>query len=132
MTRTASYFRTPQLGGATPRETEIMAFGLCNERLSKADTPRARIEALHKTHELWSLLVKDLQLPGNALPDDLKRQIVGLGFWAMSYSTQAMPGELPVQPLIEVNRNIIDGLRAQQVGPPLAAAPPPSERSLTA
>jgi flagellar protein FlaF len=132
MMRTASYFRTPQLGGATPRETEIMAFGLCNEKLSKADSPRARIEALHKTHQLWSLLVKDLQSTGNALPEDLKPQLVALGFWAMIYSTRAIAEGLPMQPLIDVNRNMIDGLRAQ----PCAPAPGPSEawseRELTA
>ncbi len=132
MKRTASYFRTPQIGGATPRETEILAFGLCNERLAKADTPRARIEALHKTHELWSLLVKDLQLPGNTLPDDLKQQLTALGFWAMTYSTQAMPRDLPVLPLIEVNRNIMDGLRAQQVAALPARETSWTEPSLTA
>ena len=132
MKRTASYFRTPQLGGATPRETEILAFGLCNERLTKADTPHARIEALHKTHELWSLLVKDLQLPGNALPQDLKDRLTALGFWAMSYSTRAMPGDLPVQPLIDINRNMIEGLREQAVAAAAVAATTWTEQSLSA
>ena len=132
MTRTASYFRTPQIGGATPRETEILAFGLCNDRLAKADTPRARIEALHKTHELWSLLVKDLQFPGNGLPAELKEKLTVLGFWAMTYSTQAIPSDLPLEPLIEINRNIIDGLRQQQVAASPAPASGWTERSLSA
>jgi flagellar biosynthesis activator protein FlaF len=113
MQRNVTYFRTPQLGGATPRETEIMAFGLCNDRLSKADSPRARIEALHKTHQLWSLLVRDLRSPGNALPEGLKRQLVSLGTWAMLYATRAIPEQLSVQPLIDINSDMIDGLRAQ-------------------
>lgn len=121
---TASYFRTPQIGGATPRETEILAFGLCNRRLAEATTPRARIEALHKTHELWSLLVRDLESPGNALPAELKQQLVSLGFWAMRYSTLAIARELPVQPLIEVNMNLLEGLRAQA-----SAARSPAETS---
>jgi flagellar protein FlaF len=121
--RNASYFRTPQIGGATPRETEILAFGLCNDRMSRADTPRARVEALHKTHQLWSLLVGDLQLPGNALPENLKRQLLSLGIWAMLYSTRAIAEGLPVQPLIEINRNMIDGLRMQ------AGAVKPSPRA---
>ena len=119
---TASYFRTPQLGGATPRETEIMAFGLCNERLSKADGPRARIEALHKTHQLWSMLVADLQSPGNALPETLKQRLVALGNWAMCYSTKAIADDLPTDPLIFINSNMIEGLRAQpQTSAPGAA-----------
>lgn len=134
----ASYFRTPQLGGATPRETEILAFGLCNDRLSKADSPRARIEALHKTHELWSVLIQDLQTPGNALPENLKQQLLSLGIWATMYCTRAIPRDLPVQPLIDVNRNMIDGLRAQPgaTKPPSFASPPGasvawSDRQLT-
>ncbi|CAH2600374.1 conserved protein of unknown function [Rhodovastum atsumiense] len=113
MQRSLSYFRTPQLGGASPQETEILAFGLCNDRLGKAATARERIEALHKTHQLWSLLVTDLQSEGNRLPDVLKRQLIALGFWAMAYSTRAMTAAMSLQPLIDVHQNIIDGLRAQ-------------------
>jgi len=115
--RKPSYFRTPQLGGATPRETEIIAFGLCNERLSTAAAPRARIEALRKTHQLWSLLVTDLQSPANGLPESLKQQLVSLGVWAMVYSTRAIADGSPVQPLIDVNCNMIEGLRAQPSAP---------------
>jgi flagellar biosynthesis regulator FlaF len=117
MMRNASYFRAPQLGGATPQETEIIAFGLCNDRLSKADGPRTRIEALYKTYQLWSLLVNDLSLPGNALPHDLKQQLVSIGLWAKVYSNRAVTGDLPVQPLIDVNCNMIEGLRAQPAPP---------------
>jgi len=126
MARKPSYFRTPQLGGATPRETEALAFGLCNDRMAKADTPRARVEALHKTHQLWSLLVRDLESPGNALPATLKQQLMSLGMWAMFYSTRAIAADLPMQPLINVNRNMIDGLRMQ----PGAAQPSPGESEL--
>ena len=144
MQRTASYFRTPQIGGASPRETEILAFGLCNDRLQRAATPRERTEALGKTQQLWSLLVRDLASEGNALPEELKRNLIGLGFWAMRYATQAMLHGLPLQPLIDVHRDMIDGLRAQaqsQAQAELQAkAPAPgrrpepawSERKLTA
>jgi flagellar protein FlaF len=129
MQRTASYFRTPQIGGATPRETEILAFGLCNDRLTRAATPRERIEALGKTQELWSLLVTDVGSEGNALPDDLKKNLIGLGFWAMQYATRAILKELPLQPLIDLHRDMIDGLRAQAAPPVPVPAEPWSERS---
>jgi flagellar protein FlaF len=117
MMQTASYFHAPQLGGATPRETEIIAFGLCNDRLAKAEGPRARIEALHKNHQLWSMLIDDLSSPGNALPEDLKQQLVTVGTWAMVYSNKAIGEKLPLRPLIEVNTNIVEGLRAQPSAP---------------
>ncbi len=113
MQRNTGHFRNPRLGDTTPRETEILAFGLCNDRLAEAGTPRARIEALHRTQQLWAVLVKDLQSPGNALPGNLKQQLLSLGIWAMMYCTRAILEALPVQPLIDVNRNMIGGLRAQ-------------------
>ncbi len=121
MTRNRGYFASPQLGGASPRETEALALGMCNDRLAKAATPRARTEALHRNHQLWSVLVRDLQMPGNKLPAELKRQLLSLGIWAMAYSTRAITNNLPLQPLIAVNRNIVEGLRMHEPPPP---APP--------
>lgn len=129
MQRTASYFRTPQIGGGTPQETEILAFGLCNDRLTRAATPRERIEALGKTQQLWSLLVNDIGGEANRLPDELKQNLLRLGFWAMDYANRAMLQELPVEPLIDLHRDMIEGLRAQARPPapaPAAAASPAS------
>ncbi len=127
MTRNHAYFASPQLGGASPREIEALALGLCNDRLAKAATPRARVEALHKNHQLWSLLVRDLLMPGNRLPAELKQELRALGLWAMAYSTRAITDNLPLTPLIAVNRNIIDGLR--MASPAAAPAPSPGARA---
>jgi flagellar biosynthesis regulator FlaF len=108
------YSQKVHIGGASPRETEILAFGLCNARLKACSDAASRIDALNKTHQLWSLLVRDLAGNANSLPESLKKQLVDLGFWAMGYSVAAMGRDLPVQPLIEVNQNILEGLRLQQ------------------
>jgi flagellar protein FlaF len=105
---------------ARPREIELTAFGLVNRLLAEQQDERRRIKALGKNHELWSLLVKDLARSGNGLPADLKKQLVALGFWSMQYSVRAMCERLPVEPLMEVNRNIVEGLRAQ-ISVPMAA-----------
>jgi hypothetical protein len=70
------------------------------------------------------MLIKDLSLQGNRLPEALKAQLIGLGLWSMRYSTLAILNKLPLEPLIEVNRNIADGI-AQQASHP-AAGPPPT------
>lgn len=108
------YSQKVHIGGASPRETEILAFGLCNARLKACRDATSRIDALNKTHQLWSLLVRDLASNANRLPESLKKQLVDLGFWAMGYSVAAMGRDLALQPLIEVNQNILDGLRLQQ------------------
>ena len=107
----AAYSQNSDLGGATPRETEAVAFRLCNARLTQAVTGPERVAALHKTHMLWAILVRDLSNSGNRLPDGLRDQLLGLGVWAMGYCVSAMTSEASLQPLIEVNRNLADGLR---------------------
>lgn len=114
MQRQDAYSQSIHIGGATPRETEILALGLCNARLRSVTDARSRIDALNKTHQLWSLLVRDLAGSANKLPAEIKAQLVDLGFWAMSYSVTAMGRELSVQPLIDVNQNILEGLKMQQ------------------
>lgn len=118
MQRRDVYSQAVHIGGASPRETEMLAFGLCNARLGCAPTGRKRIEALNKTHQLWSLLVRDLASDGNQLPVAIKQNLVQLGFWAMDYSRAAMCRDLSLQPLIEVNQNILEGLRGQSANHP--------------
>jgi len=123
MSGAAVYARASDLGGASPRETEIIAFGLCNSRLARATTSGERVAALHKTHELWSILFRDLSSNNNQLPAQLRSDLIGLGMWAMQYSVAAMSSDLALQPLIDVNRNVADGLRAQQPAAPVVLPP---------
>ena len=123
MSGAAIYARTSDLGGASPRETEIIAFGLCNARLSRAITLAERVAALHKTHELWSILFRDLSSDANQLPPSLRSDLIALGVWAMQYCVSAMSSDATLQPLIEVNRNVADGLRAQPSITPNAMPP---------
>jgi len=111
--------------GASPQENEILAFSMANTQLAKAETETARITALYNNQQLWSVLVKDVALSSNQLPDPLKQQITELGVWSMRYSTQAIAHKWPVAPLIEVNRNMIEGLRGQ-LAIAAKAAPPAS------
>jgi flagellar biosynthesis regulator FlaF len=68
--------------------------------------------------------VKDLALEGNALPTELKNQLIGLGAWAMRYSTVAILQDLPIQPLIAVNRNVAEGLALQKSAVPQVSTSP--------
>jgi len=120
----ARYQRVSE-ASAPPRDIELTAFGLVNRLLAEDQDDRRRLKALGKNHELWSLLVKDLARSGNALPAGLKQQLVALGVWSMQYSVKAMCERLPVEPLIEVNSNVVAGLRSQATAPAAArlAAP---------
>jgi flagellar protein FlaF len=110
----AGYMPFTDIGGASALDAEILAFGLCNARLAKAQDPRARIDALHKNQQLWSLLVRDLAAESNHLPIKLKQELIELGFWSMRYGILASNGDLPLEPLMTVNRNILEGLQSQR------------------
>jgi flagellar protein FlaF len=107
------HYQNPGLQAATPQESEAVAFAMCNAALGSIADGRQRVHALHKNHQLWSFIVKDVAKETNRLPADLKRRIAELGLWSMRYSVAAMANDLPVQPLIQVNQDMIDGLRAQ-------------------
>ncbi len=81
--------------------------------LESAPDEPARIRALGRNHDLWSMLVKDLALDGNRLPEAIRSNLVSLGIWSMRYSTLAILKNLPAGPLIDVNRNIAEGLTLQ-------------------
>ncbi len=77
------------------------------------------MRALGRNHELWSLLTRDLALDANLLPAPLKSQLLALAAWSMRYSTLALLQDLSLDPLIDINRSVAEGLAAQS-----AQAPP--------
>src|SRR5690348_5972376 len=126
MHRGMRHYQSPGLQAATPQESEAIAFAMCNAALGNAADGRQRVEALHRNHQLWSMIVKDVAKETNSLPADLKRRIGELGLWSMRYSVAAMESDLSMAPLIQVNQDMIDGLRAQKSQPqPLSAQPRP-------
>ena len=98
---------------ASPREIELRAFRYVNGMLAAAGNAAGRATALGKTHQLWSLLLADLMLPGNALPGELKGRIVSLGLWAQREAAARLDDGASLAPLMELHRDMIEGLEAQ-------------------
>ncbi len=111
-----------------PRDVEAAAFEFVNRMLSEATDAAARIRALNRNHRLWSLLLGDVGLSGNQLPPILKKDLTAIGAWSMSYSTAAMGRALPIQPLLDVNRDMIEALRSSNPAP--AVTRPPARSSV--
>ena len=108
------------------RDTECAAFRSVTHELETSTPGTLRVRAVGRNHTLWSLLLKDLALAENRLPDSIKTGLINLGLWSMRYSTLALLKDLSLQPLIDVNRNVLDGLLAQtqHVGSSHAPAAP--------
>jgi len=118
MSRGVRHYQNPSYDAATPRENEIVAFRLANAGLEAASNQDERIRALFKNQQLWSVILKDVGTEENGLPSDLKAQIAELSLWAMTYSTVAMTRDLALEPLLRVNQDMVDGLRAQAANMP--------------
>ena len=99
----------------TPRDAEYRAFCEATSKLiaiseeTQADLKR-RIEALHFNRQLWDALAVDCQSDINGLPVETRRSIISLSQWVSKYSSDIMRNKEAVEPLIEINRMMIEGL----------------------
>lgn len=103
---------------ADPRDAEYRAFAEATGRLLDAqergrDDLKALIGAIHINRELWSALAGDCADERNGLPATTRAQIISLARWVASYSSDVMRRGESVEPLIEINRIIMQGLAAK-------------------
>ena len=109
-----AYQRTAQ-SAENPREAEYRLFGQVTRALiaaSEADEFdfQTRIDAIDWNRRLWGALASDCSREGNQLPDALRAQIISLSMWVSCHSSAVMRKEEGFQPLIDVNRIIMQGL----------------------
>ncbi|WP_334129907.1 flagellar biosynthesis regulator FlaF [Sneathiella sp.] len=113
----AAYQKANQNAEA-PRLTEYRAFALFTramEEADKEDDAMARIRAIANNRRLWLTLQTDLLSEENNLPDDLKGRLLSIALWVGRYSTKAMKGEATVDPLVTVNKQIMEGMKPRDV-----------------
>jgi flagellar protein FlaF len=105
-------------------DLEMHAFSFVIGKLLEAKDKggRERVEASLMCHELWTSLMTNLALPVNDLQDDIKAGLISLGLWVQRYSSEAMQGSASLDPLIAVNKRILEGLTANSGGRGTAAA----------
>jgi flagellar protein FlaF len=101
-----------------PKQTEFRLFGVVTRALMDAAQKDAtdaggRMRALHWNRRLWSALAADCASPQNQLPIDLRANIISLSIWVDKYTSKVMREHDPIQPLIDINRIIMQGLSGQ-------------------
>ncbi len=98
-----------------PRATEYRLFGQVTGALIDAQKtgisggPLA--EAVDWNRKLWRTLASDCMDDRNALSQDVRAKIVSLSLWVTSYSKQVVRKGASLDPLIQVNRTIMQGLQ---------------------
>lgn len=72
-----------------------------------------RMEALDWNRQLWTALASNCADEENQMPDQLRASIISLAIWVDKHTRLVMRKEDEIEPLIEINRMIMQGLSAQ-------------------
>jgi flagellar protein FlaF len=100
----------------SPRETEYRLFAQVTLALMEAakcepTDIRGRIDALDWNRRVWSTLGTVCADPANGLPEALRASIISLSIWVGKHTSEVIRRTDEIEPLIEVNRMIMQGLR---------------------
>jgi flagellar protein FlaF len=99
----------------SPREAEYRLFGQVTRALIEAakldpSDLRGRVDALDWNRRMWSALGADCAAPDNQLPEALRAQFISLSIWVSKHTSAVIRREEDIEPLIDVNRIIMQGL----------------------
>ncbi len=123
-------YRRVQRTAESPRQSEYRLFAQVTAALIKARDEKLTlvplIDTLDWNRRLWSTLSSDCAAPGNALPNELRAQIISLALWVSRYSSQVATQGASIDPLIDVNKSIMEGLAMR---PDATTAPATSNNS---
>src|SRR5690242_2719359 len=106
-------YQNTQRVAETPRESEYRLFGQVTGALIDVHKNKAAggklVDAIDWNRRLWRALAADCGSDGNQLPRETRAQIVSLSLFINKYSKQVMRNGASVEPLIEINRSIMEG-----------------------
>jgi flagellar protein FlaF len=101
---------------STERGAEYAVFARITHRLKACDGPDKcafpqLAQAVFDNQKLWGLLADDLMNDGNALPIELRAQLVSLAEFVRKHSLAVLSGRAQVAALVDINTSIMKGLR---------------------
>jgi len=111
---TLQAYRNTQRITEDGRTTEYRLFGQVTGALIDVQKPGTSagplVEAVDWNKKLWRTLAADCMDERNQLPQDLRARIISLSLWIAKYSRQVTREGASLEPLIQVNRTIMQGL----------------------
>ena len=109
-------YKNAQVATENPRVTEFRLFGQVTGALLDARNTNASgtplVEAIDWNRRMWRALAADCMDDRNGLTEDLRAKIISISLWVSKYSRQVTRDRASIDPLIEINRNIMAGLQA--------------------
>lgn len=110
-----SYAETMDEICADDRANEVAAFEAVLDKLAAAHTvgpaSAAAVDALFYTNRLWVFLLESLADERNALPANMRANLISIGIWVLKEIERLRQGEVSsLADLIQINTMIRDGL----------------------
>ena len=98
-----------------PRQVEYRLLGKVTRALMELQSdPSAdvneRIKVLDWNRRVWSTFAADCGAKGNGLPDTLRAGIISLSIFVSKHSSAVVRGQADISVLIDINRDIMQGL----------------------
>ena len=112
---TLKAYQNTQFITEDPRQTEYRLFGQVTGALIDAQKTGVNGGSLAETidwnRQLWRTLAADCLDDRNQLPQGVRAQIISLSLWVSKYSKEVTRKGASLDPLIDVNRSIMQGLQ---------------------
>nr|WP_321980220.1 flagellar biosynthesis regulator FlaF [uncultured Cohaesibacter sp.] len=114
----ARAYQDASSNAGSPREREaallIKAAAKLQRTKSEDSTPAQLDEALTFNRKIWVLFVGELMNEDHEMPKELRQNLVNLGIFTFNHTLRIMtdPESATVDSLININRNIAEGLRS--------------------
>jgi flagellar protein FlaF len=109
-------YQAAQAATEDPRVTEYRLFGQVTGALLTAKESNAAgaplVDAVDWNRKLWRTLAADCMDDRNTLTQEVRAKIISLSLWVAKYSRSVTREKAPLDPLIEINRTIMQGLQA--------------------
>ncbi len=109
-------YQNTQRIAENPRDAEYRLFGQVTGALIDVQKANAQggtlVDAIDWNRRLWRSLAADCIDERNQLSKEVRAQIISLSLFINKYSKQVMREGASVEPLIEINRTIMQGLKA--------------------
>lgn len=116
---TVTAYQAARTRAETPRGTEYRLIGeITGEMISAEEaglSGAALMRCLHRNREMWNAFATDCGTAGNALPETLRAQIISIALWVDRHTSAVMRGQESLADLIDVNREIMEGLRGHRM-----------------
>lgn len=100
----------------SPRATEARLMRqITGELIAARDAGTSGLSltpVLFRNREVWNAFTDACGARGNQLPDALRASIISIGLWVDRYTSDVAAGRAEIEPLIDVNRSVIEGLQS--------------------